>query len=354
MLRLLSVLALGRGLDCDTEQCELELPICGAWCEDAPSEACHMNETLMPCKGFHCRTSCRQWARSMSANISVTCQEFAVFAAYPRGATVCKEECLLPEIRRERYPSPTGLGLLCRPESCDAAVQARYATEPSRLEAGMGVLQCPCNWFGSDCRDDWVQVQHVSKEVLGDFQVTYLHIDPAAWSNFMSNFRPGGLVRVQHLDQQGVAREQAYALAGGQEGILEVLTGPPPSGLHPVVVDVALALRRGASFYVNPPISGFFNGRYTFLLEALSSVKTVAMVSSGVGLSGIKSAIHALQGRHLELHLVHGLRNVKDLPYGQELLTSTRLTLVVSGSKEAPPSLRDAEPWSFIPKTEAF
>ena len=330
MLRL-SVLAVGLGLDCDSEQCELELPVCGAWCEHAAGEACHMNETLMPCKGLHCRTSCSQWARSMSEKISVTCQEFSDFAFYPRGATVCKEECLLPEIRRERYPSPTGLGLLCRPESCDAAIQARYATEAGRLEAGLGVLQCPCNWFGSDCRDDWLQVQHVRKELLGDFQVTYLHIDPVAWSNFMLSFRPGSLVRVQHLDHQGVAREQPYALAGGEDGLLEILTGPPPTGLHPVVVDVAHALRRGVgSFYVNPPISGFFNGRYTFLLDALSSVKTVAMVSSGVGLSGIKSAIHALQGRNLDLHLVHGLRNAKELPY-KELLTSTRLTLVVSG-----------------------
>ncbi|CAJ1339252.1 unnamed protein product, partial [Effrenium voratum] len=131
-----------------------------------------MDTALMPCRGEHCRTTCRRWFRSMLApegSVNVTCQEFSDFTFFPRGAAVCKEECLLPEIRPERYPNPTGLGLLCRPNSCDASSQARYANSAFG-GLGLGVLQCPCNWFGSDCRDAWVPVLGVEKLRLGDFQ----------------------------------------------------------------------------------------------------------------------------------------------------------------------------------------
>eukprot|EP00435_Cladocopium_sp_Y103_P074597 s737_g49.t2 len=254
---------------------------------------------------------------------------------------VCDEECLLPEIRKDRYPSPTGFGLLCRPDSCDAAIQARYRQDPKVLSSGLGALECPCNWFGSDCQDDWVSVQQVRKEVLGDFEITYLTIGKGAWRKVMKDYRPGSILRVQHLDQNGIPREQPYALAGkNDEGVLEILTGPPPQGLREVVVEVAHAVRQCATgpcgLFVNPVISGFFNGRYSFLMDGLQSVKQVAIVSSGVGLSGVKAAITELLPRDLGIHVFYGIRDVINLPYQnfwQNLVAQKRLTLtlLVSG-----------------------
>lgn len=274
--------------------------------------------------------------------IRVTCQEFADFAFFSKGAAVCAEECLLPEIRAERYPSPTGYGLLCRPGSCDASSQARYAQDPVAIEKGLAALECPCNWFGSDCKDDWVQVRHVRKQWLGDFQLTFFSVDKGDWKKIMKDYRPGSILRVQHLDQNGIPREQPYALAGkDEEGILKVLTGPPPEGLHEVVVEVAHAVRQHTpgpctTLFVNPAIAGFFNGRYEYLLDALGSVKQVAIVSSGVGFSGVKAAISGLLPTGLQMHIFYGVRNAKDVPY-QDFLTSplveekVKLTLLVSG-----------------------
>ena len=242
---------------------------------------------------------------------------------------------------QDRYPSPTGFGLLCRPDSCDAAVQARYRQDAKVLSSGLGALECPCNWFGSDCQDDWVPVQQVQKEVLGDFEMTYLTIDKKAWRKVMKDYRPGSILRVQHLDQNGILREQPYALAGkSEEGVLEILTGPPPEGLREVVVEVAHAVRRCATgpcgLFVNPVISGFFNGRYSFLMDGLQSVKQVAIVSSGVGLSGVKAAITELLPKDLGIHVFYGIRDLINLPYlnfWQNLVAQKRLTftLLVSG-----------------------
>lgn len=314
-----------------------------------------MNASMMPCKGEYCKTTCQQWYRSILApagSVTVTCKEFSVFAFYPRGGAVCDEECLLPEIRKDRYPSPTGFGLLCRPDSCDAAVQARYRQDAKVLSSGLGALECPCNWFGSDCQDDWVPVQQVQKEVLGDFEMTYLTIDKKAWRKVMKDYRPGSILRVQHLDQNGIPREQPYALAGkSEEGVLEILTGPPPEGLREVVVEVAHAVRRCATgpcgLFVNPVISGFFNGRYSFLMDGLQSVKQVAIVSSGVGLSGVKAAITELLPKDLGIHVFYGIRDLINLPYlnfWQNLVAQKRLTftLLVSGSSSGAGDLQDA------------
>ena len=136
-----------------------------------------------------------------------------------------------------------------------------------------------------------------------------------------------------------MAREQPYALGFGDEGaegVLEILTGPPPEGLNSVVVEVAHAVRQlvpgpVVGLFVNPAISGFFNGYYRFLCDSLASpdspVRRVALVSSGVGLSGAKAALAALLrlqelGKTLEIHLFYGIRDVKDLAYKALPLTS--------------------------------
>ena len=184
-------------------------------------------------------------------------------------------------------------------------------------------------------------IQNVKKQVLGDFEITYLQIDKGAWQKVMEDYRPGSILRVQHLDANGIAREQPYALAGkDQEGVLEILTGPPPEGLHEVVVEVAHAVRQCAGgpcgLFVNPVISGFFNGRYSFLMDSLQSAKQLAIVSSGVGLSGVKTAVSELLPKGLGIHVFYGIRDVINLPYKslwQDLVAQKRLnlTLLVSG-----------------------
>ena len=328
--------------DYGSEECPT-LQTCGTWCEDSVGEACLMNASEMPCQGQYCKTSCDRWYGSILArNIQVTCREFAGFDGFPRGAAICDEECLLPEIRKERYPSPTGHGLLCRPGSCDPSSQSRYAKDPVALEQGLGALECPCNWFGSDCQDDWVPVRHIRKELLGDFEVTFLSVDVTHWKDIMKDYRPGSILRVQHLDKNGIPREQPYALAGNEdEGVLEILTGPP-QGLNEVVVEVAHAMRQHppgpcTKLFVNPAITGFFNGRYDFLMDTLDSVKQVAIVSSGVGFSGAKAAISGLLQTGLDIHVFYGIRDVAHLPY-KDFLSSARvqkqlkLTLLVSGN----------------------
>ena len=174
--------------------------------------------------------------------------------------------------------------------------------------------------------------------------MTYLSIDKKAWVKVMKEYRPGSILRVQHLDKNGIPREQPYALAGkGEPGILDILTGPPPDGFHEVVVEVAHAVRRhqpgpSKGLFVNPAVAGFFNGHYGFLMEQLDqlqSIKQVAIVSSGVGLSGAKSAILELLPRGLGIHVFYGIRDVMNLPYRSFLQSLAKnqvnLTLLVSG-----------------------
>lgn len=260
----------------------------------------------------------------------VTCPQFIRSAGYARGAEVCDLTCLLPEIRADRYPAPTGLGFLCAHGTCDPAVQSRY-------QAGNGslaVLECPCNWFGADCQDDWVPIRSVTKSVLGDFHVTSFAVDAVDWRKVLQDHRPGGVVRVQYLDAQGVAREQPYVLASaaisGEVGVLEVLTGLPEAGMHPSVVEVAKRVRAlpdgpVSSLYINPVIGGFFNSRGMFLMDALAAgrVQHVVMVATGTGLSGARSLISRIhasrsqqqQLQQLQLHLYYGIRDVQQLPY---------------------------------------
>eukprot|EP00927_Polykrikos_kofoidii_P065149 TRINITY_DN60936_c0_g1_i1.p1 TRINITY_DN60936_c0_g1~~TRINITY_DN60936_c0_g1_i1.p1 ORF type:complete len:492 (-),score=46.46 TRINITY_DN60936_c0_g1_i1:13-1419(-) len=330
--------------------------VCGAWCEGpevADETPCSMDQTRMPCSGEWCTSTCQMWTSFMIKDLqtfNVSCENFANFYGFPRGAEVCKPECVLPEIGVDRYPAPTGLGLLCRPGSCEPSTQSRYANDHMNKFSGLGVLSCPCNWFGSDCQSDWVPIQAIEKEVSGDLHMIRFRVDNDDWQKIMANHKPGGVVRVQHLDASGVAREQPYALLtdnDGTIGVLEVLAGTPQAGMHPSVVEVAERVRAhpgGAvsGLYINPSVAGFFNKRWTFLMDALaqssSLVSHVVVVSAGSGLSGASSAISRILSSGLaplpRLHLYHGIRHVRHLPYRQQLKAweegGMELTLVTS------------------------
>jgi hypothetical protein len=185
---------------------------------------------------------------------------------------------------------------------------------------------------------------------LGDFHVTRFSVDDEHWHKIMANHQPGGVVRLQHLDASGVAKEQPYALLtdkDGEVGVLEVLVGMPQPGMHSSVVEVAKRVRglQGGAvsgLYINPSVSGFFNKRWTFLVDALtqsgSAVNHVVIVSAGSGLSGAMSAINRILSSFMppspQLHLYHGLRHVRYLPYRRQLKTlqenGMKFTLVPS------------------------
>lgn len=327
--------------------------LCGDWCQASEAEdtPCTVDTRRHPCRGeYWCATTCALWALSEQPHLSkVSCERFVRTSAYPRGGEVCKEECLLSEIRPDRYPAPTGLGFLCRPGTCDPAVQERYAAWPAEL--GLGVLECPCNWFGADCRDDWVPVQTIRRRSYGDLQEVRLVVGREGWRRIMADHRPGGVVRVQHLDGEGVAREQPFALANvegdGTAGELEFLAGPPDDDLHPTVTEVARRVRslpegEVANLFVNPSVSGFFNRRYGFLMASLSGVEHVVLAATGAGFSGVRPLVTQLAARGVQVHLHFGLRDLRHLPYREEfeawsLAPGVHVTLLVSGSGQAEP-----------------
>eukprot|EP00957_Ditylum_brightwellii_P039683 3002231-Ditylum_brightwellii.AAC.1 len=72
-------------------------------------------------------------------------------------AEFCDTSCLLPEIRPHRYPAPTGLGLFCQKGTCYPASSSLAELIPD-IPAN---LECPCNWFGSDCSDDFLPIQKI-------------------------------------------------------------------------------------------------------------------------------------------------------------------------------------------------
>lgn len=89
--------------------------------------------------------------------------------------------------------------------------------------------------------------------------------------------------------------------------------------------------------------AGFFNKHYRFLLDALeddAQVAHVAMVATGAGLSGVRTALATL-GREggKSLHLYYGLRDVRHLPYRGLLARwvaagEIELTLLVSSTDD--------------------
>lgn len=355
----------GRGAGTD------KVSTCGEWCAGAEANApCAIDTTVMPCQGeYWCTTTCALWTVSIleaatPAARPLTCEQFIRTSAFPRGGEVCSDPCLLNEIKPSRYPAPTGLGFLCAPGTCDPAVQNRYNGTFKATELGLAVLECPCNWFGSDCSDDWVVVERVlRKERLGDFETTVFGVSEADWQRVMAEHRPGGVVRVQAPSPTAWGDrplEQPYALANDREsgvvGELEVLTGPPETHYHPTVTEVAFRVRAlpvgpvaGTPLYINPSVAGFFNKHYRFLLDALegdAAVAHVAMVASGAGLSGVRTALATLSREGGKaLHLFYGLRDVRHLPYRELLVRwvaagQVGLTLLVSSgdpaAREAP------------------
>lgn len=376
---------------------------CGAWCASAaldPATPCTMDESRVPCSGsYWCTSTCGLWnvsveqARSPGAP-GIACAQFIRTSAFPVGAEPCDPACLLDEIKPDRYPAPTGLGLLCAPSTCDPAVQVRYRGTHKAL-AGLAALECPCNWFGSDCPDEWEEVTEVRrKQRLGDLEVTVLGVSVGAWHRIMADHRPGGVVRLQAPSPSAWGHrplEQPYALAtdaatGGTPGELEILTGLPEARYHPTVTEVARRVRalpegpvadgRGPLF-VNPSVGGFFNSRYVFLSDLLdrwqggrgeaanasgtaegagaaahrgggkegpmsAEVEHAVLLATGAGLSGLRSVLERFAARPAaeratmpRLHLLYGLRDAGHLPYREALVSWAssgvlELTLVVS------------------------
>ena len=111
---------------------------------------------------------------------------FARFDGYPtdyHGAEPCDKLCLLPEIRKERYPAPTGIGLLCQTGTC-------YASSSSMAHLGevAAVLECPCNWFGANFPDDGAPVQAIDHtEIYGDIVATTLTVNVEDWKRIIDN-----------------------------------------------------------------------------------------------------------------------------------------------------------------------
>jgi hypothetical protein len=207
----------------------------------------------------------------------------------------------------------------------------------AHLPEVQAILECPCNWFGSDCPDDWLPIEAIEHTIVyGDLMATTLILKPEDWKKVIANHQPGGVIRIVHRDPtnplSGRMREQPYALAyAPSEGKLEILTAPPDMALHPMVREVAGRVRSlptgpiiGGNLFVNPSIAGFFNKEWGFLMDVIRTsqvtIDHLVILSTGAGLSGALSAVEATLGLGLKgIHLYHGLRNVQDLPYRERL-----------------------------------
>eukprot|EP00581_Thalassiosira_minuscula_P001889 CAMPEP_0183747304 /NCGR_PEP_ID=MMETSP0737-20130205/67194_1 /TAXON_ID=385413 /ORGANISM="Thalassiosira miniscula, Strain CCMP1093" /LENGTH=516 /DNA_ID=CAMNT_0025983013 /DNA_START=766 /DNA_END=2313 /DNA_ORIENTATION=+ len=327
---------------------------CGDWCATASDEStpCLMDESKVPCRDTYCTTTAGLWNLFVlpRSQRPVSCDMYKAGIAYPVGAKPCDAACLIPEVWPERYPLPTGLGVFCRPGTCSPG-----ATPDPKCPEKFGTLQCPCNWFGSECSDDRVPVTRVDRQWGGSgrgqrseeeqqlLKVT-LHVSEEQWKTVVRDWRPGGVVRLHYLPTSSSSSsssskkgdttapaatdtthlyEMACALSAHDTiGQLQILVAPPDPSMRPEVRRVAELLRSFSSssddddnnniqqqghklsgLYVNPSISGFYNGRYEFLMDVLwnnddpetrssssplSSSKTqdLVFVSSGAGLAG--------------------------------------------------------------------
>lgn len=340
--------------------------VCGQWCANPNHKEtqCIMDTTVIPCRGEWCTTTCELWDLFVLGGNDkrrpVSCQQYKNGMAYPRDAVVCDASCLIPEVSPSRYPAPTGLGILCRPNTCSPAATPLENARKGRV---LGELQCPCNWFGSECKNDWLPVKAVVKknldDKLGALEFVTLILDKDDWKRVIKDYRPGGVVRITHDDEDGIPREFACALAPASldtPGKLTFLTAPPDTSLHPHVRQVADRIRNLSkstpinNLFVNPSISGFYNGSYEYLMDYLQShdneIRNVIIMSSGAGLGGALSAVDAVLRKNkdsshpIKIYLYYGLRNVEHLPYRERLekLAASgdiQLTLVVSnGSSE--------------------
>ena len=142
-------------------------PTCGVWCYTTPDPAspCTMDEDVVPCKtDFYCTTTCALWSR---------------FTGIEWNGQVHLVPCLLDLMgipRITMVPSHATRCAFC-PKSEKSATQRLlvlvfsvaqtgtcYASASSmaHLAEVAAVLECPCNWFGADCPDDWAPVQAIN------------------------------------------------------------------------------------------------------------------------------------------------------------------------------------------------
>jgi len=304
-----------------------------------------MDETLINCRDPYCATTCGLWERFVlgpNAKVRpISCSDYKAGIAFPRGAEVCHPDCLIPEISPKRYPLPTGLGVMCRPGTCSpGGCPSAIARANNKA---LATLQCPCNWFGSECDDEWVPVLEVRKKrSKGHVQETTLVIDKSQWEKVVADHRPGAVVRLAKRDSKGVARDMAAVLATPKTpGELDILTGPPDPSLRPGVRYVAERVRAMASgtvepaeLYVNPVISGFFNKEWTFLMDLLEEkkgkVQHVVICCTGAGLGGALSTVEAIweqnetqrkevKKQKVHVHLYYGVRNIGHIPMRERL-----------------------------------
>ena len=360
----------------DPNPTKAPIPLCGEWCATAPNpsqQACRMDTRRVGCQGEHCITTAALWKwfvlTPRHARPRIPCQLYSDGKAYPVETEPCSIHCLIPEIRKERYPGPTGLGLLCQKNSC--------------RPAATGCLECPCNWFGSDCPDDWVPIRRIRRRRLADYldHVT-IGVDVDHWNAIVKNRLAGGVVRINTQDP---ATQEVYELVCAVAkcdipGEIEFLVSQPDPSLRWEVRKIADLLRANelttttkksaapnddgewstvkpdVPLFVNPIISAFYNQQYDYLMDTIHSattgnqeavdneeaVKQIVIVTTGSGLSGALSAIDMLRplvggDNGLRIHVYHGLRDVQHLPYRetlQELVQSNiiQLTLVTSNN----------------------
>ena len=319
--------------------------MCADWCASVNDEStpCRMDESIVPCKGKHCQTTCGLWNLFVlpQKNRPVTCEMYKSGLAYPIGAKPCDPKCLIPEVSPRRYPEPTGLGVFCRPNTCSPGAT------PNPKCPNFGKLQCPCNWFGSECSDDWVPIQRLDRQWIGGeegkegdggrlLKVT-LHLPTDQWKTLIKDWRPGGILRLhyspskkrrkehdanskkkQHAeDETHRLYEMSCAVASANTpGQLDILVAKPDPSMRPEVRKIAELLRStsksSSSFhvqdlYANPSISGFFNTRYEYLLQVFDKhnnnrvltssspkINNLVFVSSGAGLAGVLPAVEAI------------------------------------------------------------
>jgi hypothetical protein len=289
-----------------------------------------VDQSVVACAGEWCKTTCERWVADVLhvGNSLISCDAFVAGLAYPRGAEPCGEGCLPPEVGVERYPMPTGFGFLCAPGTCEPAVQSRYASGGSAH--GLGVLRCPCNWFGADCTDDTRAVLAVKKRVsLGRYVLFTLLVGDEDWWQIMQGHRPGAVVRLQAAANESCAGddgilqpastaswagprplEQPLALAtliisapGVSDGALppvgeiDVLTGPPDAGMSPVTTELLRRLRAlpigwlphsgPGALSINPVVGGFFARDGGLFMDALGRASR-----AGNGAASEDAALH--------------------------------------------------------------
>merc|ERR1719285_390927 len=122
--------------------------------------------------------------------------------------------------------------------------------------------------------------------------------------------------------------------------------------MHPQVTWLGNHIRslpNGAStrgLFVNPSVTGFFNSHYVFLMDALhqfEQLENIILISTGVGLSGIRSAVNSLLSYDMwikspKLHVYYGLRDARHLPYKQHhrvwAENDVKITILVSSNNE--------------------